>query len=88
MGCTAVKLPLMSPVTLEDILNDSKAVLAVLNAIVESVAEAGSQGAPGGTLYAALMMLGVTFDQFNTIMNVLVDNGKLTKKGQLYYAAA
>ncbi len=78
----------MSPVTLEDILNDSKAVLAVLNAIVESVAEAGSQGAPGGTLYAALMMLGVTFDQFNTIMNVLVDNGKLTKKGQLYYAAA
>ncbi len=69
-------------------MTDKEAIMAVFDAIVESVAVAGDHGAPGGTLYAALMSVGLSYDQFESLMGMLVASGKLTKRGQLYFAAA
>jgi hypothetical protein len=63
-----------------------KAVWMILETIIDSVREAGSLGAPGGVLYAALMAHGCTLEQFEAIMAALVRTGRLRKSGQLYYA--
>jgi len=60
----------------------------VADAIIESVAVAGKQGAPGGSLYAALMTHGFTYEQFEQIMSGLVKTGKLEKRGQLYFVGS
>jgi hypothetical protein len=59
---------------------------AVGDSIIGAVKAAGPLGAPGGTLYAALMTYGCTLEQFNQIMDVLVQVGKLEKRGELYFA--
>lgn len=65
------------------------AVLRICDAIVEAVeASNPSIGAPGGHLYAALMSSGCTLHQFNSIMVVLVRAGRLTKRGECYFAVA
>ena len=66
--------------------NPAAALLAVANAIVESVAVAGAAGAPSGLLYAALMGHGVSLENYQIIMGVLVETGKLRKAGDLYFA--
>jgi hypothetical protein len=58
----------------------------VAEAIIESVREAGPMGAPGGSLYAAMMTHGFSLDNFNQIMSGLVSAGMLEKRGQLYFA--
>lgn len=71
-------------------LTDSQktsALKAVLDAVVESIKEAGPLGVPGGSLYAVLMTRGCTLEQFETMMGVLVRLGKVRKSGQLYFAA-
>jgi hypothetical protein len=65
-----------------------KAVLQLVDGIVESVRAAGPLGAPGGLMYAALMAHGCTLSQFQTIMGTLVDLGKLERRGQLYFVGA
>lgn len=65
-----------------------QALRAICDAIVESVAVAGSQGAPGGILYAALMASGCSLNQFHSIMAGLVSAGKLTRQGDLYFVAS
>lgn len=62
-----------------------RALLAVCNAIVESVQASGRDGVPGGTLYAALMTLGCTLEQFEGIMRALVTMRRVEKRGQLYF---
>ena len=52
------------------------AVRHVADSIVEAVKVAGSLGAPGGTLYAALMGAGCTLDQFNQFMGALQRAGR------------
>lgn len=64
-----------------------EALRALADSIIEAVKAAGPSGAPAGPLYAALMACGMTLDQFETIMNVLVRVGKLRKSGLLYFAA-
>ena len=64
---------------------ESSLVKMVCDAVIESVALAGSQGAPAGPLYAALMQYGFTLEQFERIMGALVRIGELEKRGQLYY---
>jgi hypothetical protein len=63
----------------------AKALLAILDGIVEAVAAAGPIGAPGGILYAALMSAGCSFSQFNSIMGALVRAGKVVKRGDCYH---
>lgn len=64
------------------------AVLALFDAIIDSIKVAGDYGAPGGTLYAALMAYGCTLDRFNNIMTILVASGRVERRGQLYFATA
>jgi hypothetical protein len=61
-------------------------LIALTNAIVDSVKEAGPGGAPGGVIYAALSAQGCSLAQFDCIMGALVHVGKLTKSGDLYRA--
>jgi hypothetical protein len=58
----------------------------ICDTIVEAVKAGGPLGVPGGTLYAALMVHGCTLQQFETFMDVLVSAGKLTRRGDLYFA--
>lgn len=63
------------------------AVQALARAIVDSVREADrGMGVPAGPMYAAMMAHGVTLDQFNQLMGVLVRLGKLRQSGDLYFA--
>ena len=63
-----------------------RAILAICAAIIETVKEAGPEGAPGTSLYLALMEHGCTLVQFQQIMDALVEAGKLRQEGHLYYA--
>jgi len=67
--------------------NEQKQALIkmVWESIIEAVREAGSQGAPGGHLYAALMAHGFSLEQFQTIMGSLVRVGELEKRGECYF---
>lgn len=57
----------------------------ILGAVVETVREAGPTGAPGGHIYAALMHVGVTLDQYERIMAELVRAELVVKRGQCYF---
>jgi hypothetical protein len=63
------------------------AIQAIAGIIVDVVKAAGPLGAPGGTIYAALMAHGCSLDQYTQLMAALVGAGKLRKDGQLYFAA-
>jgi hypothetical protein len=63
----------------------SEALLALLDATVALVKASGPMGKPGGELYAFLMTYGCNIQQFEQFMSVLVDAGKLEKRGQLYF---
>lgn len=63
-----------------------KAMAAVMDSITETVQET-PEGVPGGILYAALMALGLSYSTFEAIMQALVSEKKLVKRGQLYFAA-
>ena len=63
-----------------------EAVRQIADAVVESVRVAGDQGAPGGMLYAALMAHGASFSQYQSLMGALVRAGKVTRRGDLYFA--
>lgn len=56
-------------------------------ALVETVEEAGPLGAPSGPMYAAVMTLGITLDQYEQIMAGLVAAGRLRKSGDCYFLA-
>lgn len=62
-----------------------KAVQLLASAIVDSVKTAGSLGAPGGVIYAALMAHGCSLAQYEQIMGALVRVGRLTRRGELYF---
>ena len=62
-------------------------VLALLvDAVVETIKEAGAMGAPGGVLYAALMTRGFSLEEFEIFMRVVVATGRVYKTGHLYFA--
>jgi hypothetical protein len=63
---------------------DALLVLRRIADAVIAVIHETPDGAPGGHLYAALMQH-MTIDQFETLMNVLVEAGRITKRGNCYY---
>jgi hypothetical protein len=67
--------------TPEQILNLQKLGLGVL----EAVSAGGDLGAPGGTLYAAMMQKGASLQQFQSFMGTLTGRGMLTQMGDCYY---
>ena len=64
----------------------SEMVKTLLDAVVNAVSYYGKMGAPGGHLYAALMVHGFTLNQFENLMDALVRIGKLRRSGNLYFA--
>lgn len=63
------------------------AIRLVCDAVLSAVEAAGSAGAPGGVLYAALMGQGCTMNQFQGIIGILVKSGRVRQCGDLYVAA-
>lgn len=63
------------------------AVRAVARAIVETVREMGSMGAPAGPMYAALMTKGCTLEQFEQITGALVRTKQLVRRGDCFFIA-
>ena len=62
-----------------------KAIRMIADAIVDSVREAGSHGAPAGVLYAAMMAHGCSLENFEGLMSLLVQVGRFRKSGHLYF---
>jgi hypothetical protein len=56
----------------------------LLDALLEAVALGGTEGVPGGTLYATLMGMGVDLRTFEKLMGILVESGRVRKVGHLY----
>lgn len=63
----------------------AKAVLGIVSAINAAIEVAGTEGAPGGILYTALMQHGFSLDQFETTMSVMLHQGLVTKRSHLYF---
>lgn len=61
---------------------------ALLDAVVDTVAEAGPQGAPGGILYTALMQHGISFESYTAIMSTLVKQGRLRHSNHCYHVVS
>ena len=55
-----------------------------LEAILDAAEVAGEWGAPSGVLYAGLMTMGCTLDQYQQMMDVLVEMGCLRQDGDRY----
>jgi hypothetical protein len=55
----------------------------VCDAVIAVVNETPA-GAPGGVMYAALMAH-ITLAQFEAMMRLLVETGRVTKRGDLYF---
>lgn len=68
-------------------MEQTKALHAVAEAVVETIKESGPNGAPGGYLYTALMVYGFTLEQFEILMDTLIQIGKVKKSGHCYFAA-
>jgi hypothetical protein len=70
--------------TLDGMRESVQAIVEVATALLEAVEASGSNGAPGGHLYAASMGL-LSLDQFERIMGMLVKSGRIRKVGHVYY---
>lgn len=68
-------------------MTQAAAIRAVCQIFIDAVKEAGTLGAPGGVLYSAVVDK-LSLQQFESIMSVLVQTGKLRKKGDLYFWVA
>lgn len=53
--------------------------------VLEAAHDSGDIGAPSGTIYAAMMAHGATFNQFQTFMQGLTSRGMLTESGNCFY---
>ncbi len=62
-----------------------RALIAIVSAITDTIKEAGEFGAPGGIMHAALMAHGCTLNQFNSLMAILVNSGRVEKRGECYF---
>jgi len=66
----------------------AKRTLALLaNAIVETVSEAGSKGAPASAMYLAFSDAGISLNTFQALCNALVAAGQITCRNHCYYRA-
>ena len=67
-------------------ISDAKRVIVALaQAIVETVNEAGAAGAPAGAMYLAFSEHGISLDTFEAICSALQKAGQIRRHGYLYY---
>ena len=62
------------------------ALMSVIDTVIEAINETGTEGIPGGTLYAMLMQHGCSLSQYEMIMGIIVDAGRASKRGHVYYS--
>jgi hypothetical protein len=74
----------VGPTPAEQEKHAARMVCALMDAVIEAVAEGGMLGAPGGVLYAGLMTAGVTFDQYEMLMHGMVHAQLLKQHGHLF----
>lgn len=63
-------------------------LVAVMQALLETVQEAGSEGAPSGPLYMACQQFGITLEAYQAIMEILVKQGLVTHSNHCYFPRA
>lgn len=54
--------------------------------VVETVREAGAEGAPEGPMYAAFMAHGLSLDAFTAIVEALIAAKKIRRSNHVLYA--
>jgi hypothetical protein len=64
----------------------AEALRKVVTAVLDTIREAGPLGAPGGVIYAALMHVGCTLEQYEQLMGALVRSGRVRREGECYFA--
>ena len=69
-------------------MNARAALIAVIEAIRETIEEAGPSGAPAGPMYAALLtnFPNMTSEQFNRLTGILVDGGAVRREDHVFYS--
>ena len=58
----------------------------VVNAITETIDDAGPQGAPAGAVYAALMAHGMSYDGFQQLTAAMCEMGRISRRGDLFFS--
>lgn len=61
-----------------------EAIERVSKAVLETIQEAGELGAPGGHLYVAMQLFGMTLTQYQQFMAGLAENGCVAHEGDCY----
>jgi hypothetical protein len=56
------------------------ALKQVCDMVLDVVKSAGKQGAPASEIFAALSAFGCTHDQFEMLVNILVEAGKIRRR--------
>lgn len=70
----------------QKLVQDALLVTRIARAILETVQEAGAQGAPCGHLYLALSQRGYSLDFWNEIERLLLDSKLVRKRAHCLYA--
>jgi hypothetical protein len=60
-------------------------ILAVTHALLETIKEAGPEGAPSSALYMACQQYRVSLEQYVAIMDLLQSKGFVTQSNHCYY---
>jgi len=69
-------------------MTQQQQVLAVINAVYETIKDMGKDGAPSGILYAGLMAKGCSLNQYNSLIGLLIKAGKVRQAGDVLYATS
>ena len=64
-----------------------QAINFIVKAVMDTIRESGTVGAPAGVLYAALMTQGCSFNQFTSLMGALERAGKVRLEDDCYFIA-
>ena len=65
---------------------EAKAFLAICKAVLETIREAGRNGAPAGHIFAALQTQGCTAAQFHRLMQMLEEAWAVRQQHLTYFA--
>jgi hypothetical protein len=61
----------------------AETVLKMVNAVIETVVEAGPNGTPRGPLFLAFQSHGVSLSQYNYLEELALSSGKIRRHGDL-----
>jgi hypothetical protein len=61
------------------------AMIKIADAFLQTIKEAGPEGAPSGPMYMAAQTYGMSLEQYLQIMSLLVDAGRIRLSNHCYY---